>query len=99
MSLALVMTIVSVVCQHSPHSSLMPGLNICDFTLLQAFANCYIVYIFYKQVIEYFNFYNNPVYLCYLDASKALDKMNHWHLFYKLLDKNVPRIIVHLLIT
>ena len=24
-----------------------------------------------KQVIEYYSFYNRPVYLCYLDASKA----------------------------
>ena len=52
-----------------------------------------------KQVIEYYNFYNSPVYLCYLDASKVFDKINHWHLFYKLLHKNVPCIIVRLLIT
>ena len=52
-----------------------------------------------KQVTEYYNFYNSPVYFCYLDASKAFDKMNQWHLFNKLLDQNVTCIIVHLLIT
>ena len=47
-----------------------------------------------KQVIGYYNFYNSPVYLCNLDASKAFDTINHWHLFYKLLDQNVSCIIV-----
>jgi exonuclease III len=47
-----------------------------------------------KQVIDYYNTYNSPVYICYLDASKAFDKINHWHLFAKLLDKNLPSIIV-----
>jgi len=52
-----------------------------------------------KQVIEYYNMYNSPVYLCFLDASKAFDKINHWHLFTKLLDRNIPCIIVRILAT
>ena len=52
-----------------------------------------------KQIIEYYNFYNSPVYVCYLDASTAFDNINHCYWFYKLLDNNVPCIIVQLLIT
>ena len=35
--------------------------------------------------------------ICYLDASKAFDKINHFILFTKLIDRNVPLIIVRLL--
>ena len=52
-----------------------------------------------KQIIEYYDRHNRPVYLCYLDASKAFDKINHWHLFSKLLDRKFPPILVRLLIT
>ena len=41
--------------------------------------------------------YNSPVYLCLLDASKAFDKLNHWHLFSKLIDRKLPCIIVRIL--
>jgi len=37
------------------------------------------------------------VYICYLDASKAFDRINHWTLFKKLIDRNVPAIAVRLL--
>ena len=51
-----------------------------------------------KQVIEYYNMYSSPVYMCFLDASKAFDKLNHWHLFSKLLDRGMPRLIVSILL-
>jgi len=51
-----------------------------------------------KQVVEYYNMYNSPVYLCYLDASKAFDKINHWHLFSKLIDRKLPCIIIRILL-
>jgi len=35
--------------------------------------------------------------LCFLDAAKAFDKINHWTLFHKLLAKKCPVIIVRLL--
>ena len=50
-----------------------------------------------KQVIEYYKSLNSAVHLCYLDASKAFDKINHWKLFSKLLHRGVPFIIVRLL--
>ena len=35
----------------------------------------------------------------FLDASKAFDKINHWFLFSKLLARNIPCVIVRLLVT
>ena len=34
-----------------------------------------------KSTTKYYNMYNNPVYSCFLDASKAFDRVNHWTLF------------------
>ena len=50
-----------------------------------------------KQIVEYYSMYNSPVYACYLDASKAFDKINHWFLFKKLIERQVPIIIVRIL--
>ena len=50
-----------------------------------------------KEVINYYGLLSSPVYACYIDASKAFDRVNHWHLFDKLLDRNVPKCIVRLL--
>jgi len=51
-----------------------------------------------KQVTDYYVNLGSPMYTCYLDASKAFDKINHWILFSKLLDKNMPNIIVRFLL-
>ena len=50
-----------------------------------------------KQITEYYVTHGSPVYICFLDASKAFDKINHWSLFKKLLHRNIPTIIVRLL--
>ena len=42
-----------------------------------------------KSVIKYYNVHNSPVHTCFLDASKAYDRVNHWTLFKKLLDRSV----------
>ena len=34
-----------------------------------------------KQIIEYYQSFASPVYLYFLDASKAFDKINLWHIF------------------
>ena len=51
----------------------------------------------FKQVVEYYKSLSSPVYVAYLDASKAFDKVNHYHLMFKLLKCGVPVIIVRLL--
>ena len=40
----------------------------------------------------------SPVYTCFLDASKAFDKINHFKLFRKLLDRKTPIVIVRILL-
>ena len=56
------------------------------------------LYIFtVKSTIKYFNMYNSPVYSCFLDASKAYDRVNHWTLFKKLLKRSISVIIVRIL--
>ena len=50
-----------------------------------------------KSVIKYYNLYNILVYSCFLDASKAYDRVNHWALFKKLLKRSISVIIVRIL--
>ena len=50
-----------------------------------------------KSVIKYYSLYNSPVYSCFLDASKAYDRVNHWTLFKKLLKRSISVIIVRIL--
>ena len=52
----------------------------------------------FKQVIDYYNSKGSPVFICYLDASKAFDRINFWILFKKLLDRGLPNIVVRILI-
>jgi hypothetical protein len=57
--------------------------DVCVFTL--------------KEIIDYYKNQSSNVYTCFLDASKAFDKVNHWLLFSRLLRCGVPKLIVRLL--
>ena len=41
---------------------------------------------------------NSPVFACFSEASKAFDKINHYTLFQKLLDRETPIILVRILL-
>ena len=50
-----------------------------------------------KQVIDYYRVNGSPVCLCFLDASKAFDRVPHSILFSKLIERKVPHIVIRLL--
>jgi hypothetical protein len=50
-----------------------------------------------KNVIQYYKEHRSPVFACFLDASKAFDRVNYWTLFSKLIKNGAPLLIVRLL--
>ena len=46
------------------------------------------------QTVDFYRNQDTPVYMCFLDAKKAFDRINHWTQAKKLLDRNVPLHIV-----
>ena len=49
-----------------------------------------------KSVVKCYNHYESPVYTCFLDASKAFDRINHWTPFSKLISRGVPCTLVRI---
>ncbi len=52
-----------------------------------------------KHVLDYYTSHSSPVYLCFIDLSKAFDRVDHSLLFKKLINRNIPVLIVRLLQT
>ena len=50
------------------------------------------------QCIEYYKKRNTSVFVTCLDASKTFDMIDHWLLFNKLLDRNMPLSIIRILV-
>ena len=48
--------------------------------------------------IDYYKSHSSPIYLCYVDASKAFDRINFWHMSDKLLSRGLPTIFVRLFV-
>ena len=51
-----------------------------------------------KSVIKYYTQQRTPVYSCFLEASRALDRVNQWKFFNKVIIRKVPLLIVRMLI-
>ena len=52
----------------------------------------------YKDTMHYYTSRDSPVYLCFLDVSRTVDRVNYWKLFNKLLIRGTPGYLVNLLI-
>ena len=50
-----------------------------------------------KEVIDFYKSQSTSIYVCFMDASKAFDRVNHWLLFKKLIDRGMPLIFVRIL--
>ena len=50
-----------------------------------------------SELIKYFKSRFTSVYIAFLDASKVFDKISHWTLFWKLINKNVPMYLIKVL--
>ena len=51
-----------------------------------------------KIIVKYYTGHNTLVYTCFIDASKAFDRVNHWTLSTKLIDNGFPLLIVRILV-
>ena len=69
------------------------------FSLRHDFKSCHstdlCIYTL-KEFIEYYKNRGTTVYVTFLDASKAFDRLNYWLLFNKLIKKNIPFFIIKL---
>ena len=50
-----------------------------------------------KKLISSYHKQGSPVYCAFLDASKAFDRVNHYMLFKKLIERNMPTCFVRIL--
>lgn len=51
----------------------------------------------FKSTVDYYTRVGSHVFTCFVDLSKAFDKVNYWKLFHKLLDGDCNSSLVRLL--
>ena len=50
------------------------------------------------EVIEFYKSQSSSRYVCFMDACKAFDRVNHWTFFKKLIDRGMLDVFVRLLV-
>ena len=67
-----------------------PFIVTCDnqFGFKKKHSTEHCIYVL-KNYITYYNCFGSPVYTCFLDASKAFDRVEHGSLFKKFIDRYV----------
>ena len=73
-------------------------LNTCDnqFGFKPGHSTDLCIFAF-KETVQYFLSHETPVFTCFLDASKAFDKINHKTLFLKLYERGFPLLLLRIL--
>jgi len=66
----------------------------CGFTAGCSTSLCTSVL---KRTVDYYTHRGSHVFACFIDFSKAFDRVSYWKLFHKLLDDNVDVGIVRVL--
>ena len=51
-----------------------------------------------KEILDKYNRQNSTIFMCFIDASKAFDRINHEKLFNKLHERGVPKFLVRILV-
>ena len=49
-----------------------------------------------KEILDLYNRHNSTIFMCFIDASKAFDRVNHEKLFYKLYNRGAPRSLIRI---
>ena len=57
---------------------------------------CKINYI--KEILDLYNGHNTTIFTCFIDLSKAFDRVNHEKLFQKLQNRGVPTFLIRILV-
>lgn len=50
-----------------------------------------------KSIVDMYTANGSPVFICFLDSSKAFDRLDHWALFYKMLAAKCNILVIRLL--
>ena len=70
----------------------------CQFGFKKRSGTVDALYVF-RQTVEYYNNQGSNVFMCFIDSSKAFDKVVHCGLFHKLLKRGAPlpfiRVLMH----